>query len=89
MTEPDSLRRWLGDVELRIQGEEPERLLELEWGAGAQEPSVVRIELSPSPDGTVLVLDHSRLAEPLGMAAMRAWTDAMARLESLLGEQGK
>ena len=88
MTEPESLRRWLGDVELHVRGEEPERVLELEWGAGDEEPSVVRIELSPAEGGTVLVLDHSRLAEPLGMAAMRAWTDAMARLESLLGEEG-
>ena len=88
MTEPESLRRWLGDVELRVRGEEPERLLELEWGAGGEEPSVVRIELSPSQDGTVLVLDHSRLAEPIGMAAMRAWAEALTRLESLLGEDG-
>jgi uncharacterized protein YndB with AHSA1/START domain len=87
MTEPDSLRRWLGDVELRVRAEEPERLLELDWEAGGEEPSVVRIELTSSDEGTVLVLDHSRLAEPVGMAAMRAWTDALERLESLLGEE--
>lgn len=86
MTEPDSLRRWLGDVELRVRTEEPGRLLELDWEAGGEEPSLVRIELAPSEEGTVLVLDHSRLAEPVGMAAMRAWTAAFERLESLLGE---
>lgn len=86
MTEPDSIRRWLGNVELRVRTEEPERLLELDWESGGEQPSLVRIELTETDEGTMLVLDHSRLAEPIGMAAMRAWTSALERLESLLGE---
>jgi uncharacterized protein YndB with AHSA1/START domain len=84
MTDPASRGRWLGDVELRVRAEEPERLLELDWGTGA-EPSFVRIELTETEEGTTLVLDHTLLAEPQGMAAIRSWVEALARLEASLG----
>jgi activator of Hsp90 ATPase-like protein len=86
MTEPDSVRHWLGDVELRIRKEEPESYLELDWEVGGRQ-TLVRIELQPSAEGTVLVLDHSRLLEPQGMTAINAWTNALARLQSMLGEE--
>ena len=88
MTEPDSVRRWLGDVELRVRKEEPESYLELDWEVGGLQ-SLVRIELQRSAEGTILVLDHSRLLEPQGMRAMSAWTNALTRLESILGEGGQ
>jgi uncharacterized protein YndB with AHSA1/START domain len=81
LTEPESVRRWLGDVEPRVRAEQPGRLLELDW----DDRSLVRIELRPTEAGTVLVLEHSRLAEPRGMAAMHGWTVALERLGSVLG----
>lgn len=83
MTEPESVRRWLGDVELRVRREEPESILELDWDVAGQQ-SVVRIELTPTEEGTTLVLDHSRLLEPQGMTAIGAWTNALGRLEAML-----
>jgi uncharacterized protein YndB with AHSA1/START domain len=83
LTDPDSVRRWLGDVDLRVREAEPESYLELDWEVGGRQ-TLVRIEVQPSADGTVLVLDHSRLLEPQGMTAINAWTNALERLESLL-----
>jgi uncharacterized protein YndB with AHSA1/START domain len=87
LTEPESLRRWLGDSDwARIGGHaresEPERLLVLEWRVPGEEPSLVRLELTADGDGTMLVLDHSVIEERLGMAYMRRWSQRLDRLEA-------
>ena len=101
LTEPASLARWLmppgelsiepggrfevGAVRARVREVEPERVLELDWRHGDEEPSVVRFELSPDGDGTRLVLDHTRVQEPVGMRYMQRWTVALARLDREIG----
>jgi uncharacterized protein YndB with AHSA1/START domain len=81
LTDPESLTRWLRpgfdvpQVEL-----EPGRVLELDWRPPGETPSVVRIELTPEGDGTLLVLDHTRIEAARGMGAIGFWTGAVSRL---------
>ena len=80
LTEPDSLERWLRPGFPVPQREvEPQRVLELDWRPPGEEPSVVRIELSPAGGGTKLVLDHARIEATSGMQAMRFWFVALER----------
>jgi uncharacterized protein YndB with AHSA1/START domain len=82
LTEPDSVERWLRPGFPVTQREvEHERVLELDWRPPGEEPSVVRIELSPAGGGTKLVLDHARIQAERGMQAMRFW---VASLEGFL-----
>jgi len=69
-----------GRVEGRVREIEPGRVLELDWRFGEEKPSVVRFELSADGEGTVLVLEHSRIEEPLGMMYIARWTGAIERL---------
>jgi uncharacterized protein YndB with AHSA1/START domain len=101
LTDPESLSSWLapaGDVELaaggrfevgrveaRVRALEPGRMLELDWRHPDEEPSVVRFELARDGDGTRLVLDHTRVEEPVGMGYVARWTATLGRLEPLLG----
>jgi uncharacterized protein YndB with AHSA1/START domain len=97
LTESDSLRRWLDpDVEIsleegasfavgnvvtgRVRAIEPNRLLLLDWDTGG-DTSVVRFELAVDGTGTVLVLEHELIDEPLGMAYMQLWTNALNRFQ--------
>jgi uncharacterized protein YndB with AHSA1/START domain len=48
------------------------RRLEVAWSPGEQ-PSVVSVELTPTATGTMLVLDHRRLASPLGTSTGWHW----------------
>jgi uncharacterized protein YndB with AHSA1/START domain len=81
LTEPESLARWLRPGFDVPQTEvEPGRVLELDWRPPGEEPSVVRIELSPDGAGTVLVLEHARIEAARGMVAMRFWVGALAGL---------
>ncbi len=86
LTDADSLRRWLGPaVELgRVTRSEPERVLELDWDAGGEEPSVVRFDLTAAGEGTRLVLDHRRIDARIGMRAMADWERRLLRLQSLV-----
>ncbi len=59
-------------------------MLELDWSHAEEERSVVRFELEPDGDGTLLVLDHRRIEEPVGMAYIARWTRAFARLDQEL-----
>jgi hypothetical protein len=68
--------RWLGTDAIAIHVVQPRRVVELELP-----DSVARIELRSDGDGTVLVLDHENILEPVGMRAMRNWTRALAHLE--------
>jgi uncharacterized protein YndB with AHSA1/START domain len=72
----------------RVRAVEPGRLLELDWHDSADEPSIVRFELTPSPDGTVLVLDHRRVNAAVGMRYMRIWERHLSRLDELVGSVG-
>jgi len=79
LTEPQSVERWLRPgfpVERREI--EHERVLELDWRPPGEEPSIVRIELTPAGGGTKLVLDHARIEATRGMQAMRFWVAALA-----------
>jgi uncharacterized protein YndB with AHSA1/START domain len=81
LTEPASLARWLRPgFEVPQNAVEPGRILELDWRPPGEEPSVVRIELTPDGPGTVLVLDHSRIEARAGMRAIPFWIGALARL---------
>ena len=81
LTEPESLARWLRPGFDVAQVEvEPGRVLELDWRPPGEEPSVVRIELTPEGDGTVLVLDHAQIEAARGMGAIRFWTSVVSGL---------
>jgi uncharacterized protein YndB with AHSA1/START domain len=80
LTEPESLERWLRPgFPVPRRELEHERLLELDWEPPGEEPSVVRIVLTPSGTGTRLVLDHERIQAVRGMGAMRFWFAALER----------
>ena len=53
--DPDS------QVDLLVQEHKPPRLLEWQWTINGEPPTLLRVELTPAGDGTLLVLDHSRL----------------------------
>jgi uncharacterized protein YndB with AHSA1/START domain len=73
--DPDS------QVDLVVTELTPPRLLEWQWTIHGQSPTLLRVELSPAPGGTLLVLDHARLPAPMftGLAAgWHAYLDALA-----------
>ena len=72
-------------LDVRVRHVEPGRVLELDWRFGNEQPSVLRFELSEDGAGTVLVLDHRQIEEPVGMAYMERWTASFRRLGVLLG----
>jgi uncharacterized protein YndB with AHSA1/START domain len=81
LTEPESLARWLRPgFDVPQAALEPGRVLELDWRPPGEEPSVVRIEVTPDGDGTLLVLDHTRIEAARGMGAIGFWTGAVSRL---------
>jgi len=77
-----------GALRAEVRAVEAERLLELDWASPGEEPSVVRFELRPDGDGTVLALDHHLIDARVGMQAMSRWENHLGRLGSLLGETG-
>jgi uncharacterized protein YndB with AHSA1/START domain len=85
LTEPESVLRWLGQPLGTVLRAEPPRLLELDWRSESEPASTVRIELSETESGTLLVLDHRGIAAPRGMASMGWWTRALDRLPRELG----
>jgi uncharacterized protein YndB with AHSA1/START domain len=85
LTEPESIARWLGPVPTSVRESEPERLLELDWLAPGDDPSVVRFELIPREGGTQLVLDHRRINAVQGGLYSERWTNTLLRLDELLG----
>ena len=74
-----------GLVEARVRELETQRVLELDWSHADEERSVVRFELAADGEGTVLVLDHRRIDEPVGMAYITRWSRALGRLDRELG----
>jgi len=73
-------------LDAKVRAVESERLLELDWMVPGEEPSVVRFELRPDGDGTVLALDHRLIDARVGMRAMGIWENHLTRLDTLLGE---
>jgi uncharacterized protein YndB with AHSA1/START domain len=72
-------------VDARVLAIEPQRLLELDWRYGGEAPSVVRVELAPDGDGTLLSLDHRRIDARIGMAYISRWTGVLARFAGEVG----
>jgi uncharacterized protein YndB with AHSA1/START domain len=70
-----------GCVQARVREVEPGRVLELDWRLDGEGPSVVRFELSEEEGGTVLVLEHRLIEEPVGMAYIARWEGALERLD--------
>jgi uncharacterized protein YndB with AHSA1/START domain len=80
LTDPESLRRWLAPPPgVTVARTEPHRVLELDWSPPGEPPSLVRIELHAEGDGTVLVLEHSRIDATLGMRYLHDWANALDR----------
>jgi uncharacterized protein YndB with AHSA1/START domain len=69
-----------GLIEARVRELAAPHVLELDWRHADEERSVVRFELAPDGDGTMLVLDHRRIDEPIGMAYITRWSRALERL---------
>ena len=81
LTEPTSVERWLAPrfpVERREV--EPGRVLELDWRPPGEEPSLVRLEVSADGEGSVLVVEHTRLDAAVGMRAMARWVRTLVRI---------
>jgi uncharacterized protein YndB with AHSA1/START domain len=72
------------DLEARVREVDPGRVLELDWRYGSEDPSVLRFELAAEGKGTVLILDHRQIEEPVGRAYMSRWTASIERLGALL-----
>ena len=71
-----------GPTSGRIVALEPGRVLELTWKYGEEPESLLRFEVLPREHGTLLVLDHRRLAldQAVGYGAgWHAHLDALAR----------
>ena len=52
---------------------EPPRLLEYEWGFPGEPDSILRFELSPRNDGTMLVLEHRLLPGDQSVGYSAGW----------------
>jgi uncharacterized protein YndB with AHSA1/START domain len=67
---------------------EPERLLELTWEYPGEPNTVVRFELRPDGDGTILVLDHRGLPAEAAPGYGGGWHAHLDSLEAHLGQEG-
>ena len=68
---------------------EPGRILELSWQHPEQPDSVVRFELEPEGDGTLLVLDHRSLPAKSAPGLAGGWHAHLDSLGAHLGEGGE
>lgn len=68
-----------GRIEGRVLEIEPGRLLVVDWHFADEEPSIVRFELAPDGQGTMLVLEHTRIEEPSGMIYIARWSETLER----------
>ena len=89
--------RVAGEYVLRFSGEdqgrttrgevvaiEPERLLELTWLSPGEEDTVLRFELRPDDEGTILVLDHRGLPVEAAPGYGGGWQAHLEALEAHL-----
>jgi uncharacterized protein YndB with AHSA1/START domain len=63
---------------------DPPRLLEVEWSYEGEDESVLRIELEPRGDSTLLVLDHRLLQARQAPGYGSGWHAYLDALEDLL-----
>ncbi len=78
-----------GIVTGRVLHWDPPSLLEYEWRFAGETESVVRFELSPTAEGTLLVLDHRALADPNAAGYSAGWHAHLASLsDHLEGRDG-
>ena len=68
----------------RVRAVEPFRLLELDWVESDGPPSILRFELSSDDGGTMLVLDHRRIDDRIGMRYMTRWGNHLKRLDRMV-----
>lgn len=66
----------------RVRAVDPPRALELDWIREGEEPSVIRFDLTPDGDGTVLVLDHRRIEARIGMRYAAVWERRLLALDA-------
>ena len=74
--DPDS------QVELTVKELTPPERLEWQWGIDGEPPTLLRVELSPAPGGTLLVLDHSGLPISMFTGLSAGWHDYLDVLAS-------
>lgn len=88
LADPESQGRWLAvpaGAEIAVRTSEAERLLELDWRLPGEERSRVRFELSEEDGATLLVLEHTQIDEPIGMAYIGRWEHALGRFADEVG----
>ncbi|CAN5199694.1 hypothetical protein BH18ACT12_BH18ACT12_18650 [soil metagenome] len=71
-------------AQLRMRRLEPGRLVEYDWTYPDEPVSVLRLELEPHGEGTLLTLDHRRLAEADVVEYGAGWHSHLDALELLL-----
>ena len=71
-------------AELTVRRLEPGRLVEYDWVFPNEPPSILRLELEPRDKGTLLVLDHRRLATDDAVGYAAGWHSHLDALELLL-----
>jgi len=71
-----------GVVTGRVRSWEPPSLLEYEWRFEGETESVVRFELTPAGEGTLLVLDHRALAAGHAAGYSAGWHAYLASLQA-------
>ena len=62
---------------------DPPRLLEYDWTFVGESDSVLRLELEPRGNGTLLILDHRRLTADVAVGYGAGWHAHLDRLEGL------
>ena len=62
-------------VELEVLAMTPPELLEWRWTINGEPPTLLRVELTPVPEGTLLVLDHGRLPATQFAGLSAGWHD--------------
>jgi uncharacterized protein YndB with AHSA1/START domain len=69
-------------VELVVRAMTPPQRLEWQWTINGEPPTLLRVELTPAPGGTLLVLDHSRLPAGQFPGLSAGWHDFLDVLGS-------
>jgi uncharacterized protein YndB with AHSA1/START domain len=75
-------------AQLRVRELVPGRFVEYDWSYPDEPLSVLRLELEPRGEGTLLVLDHRRLASDDVVDYSAGWHSHLDALEQLLAGKG-